>query len=300
MNLALVTFDAQPDLHHDDHALVSSLAAHGLRPVPAIWSDPAVDWSAFDAALIRSTWDYFHRRDEFLAWVARVASATRLYNPASVVAWNSDKRYLRELAERGVSTVPTVWRGSGEVLDLEAIVRQTGWSRLIVKPAVSGGAFGTLRVDDSAGARRDAEAELASLSRERAFLVQPYLPAVAHGERSLLYFGGRYSHAVNKRPVTGDFRVQEMFGGVAADHEPTGAERALAEQALAASAEALRARGVDSEILYARIDVLAGEDGQPRLIEVEAIEPSLFFAQAPGAADRLATALCDRLARDNV
>ena len=290
MNLALVTCEAQPSLHEDDHALLRAFAARGVSAVPAVWSDPATDWSTFDAALLRSTWDYFHRLPAFLAWVTRVAALTTLYNPPAVVRWNCDKRYLRELERRGVATIATVWREAGEPLDLARVAEDTGWSRLVVKPAVSGGAFATLLVADDAAAREAAETELAPVGRERAFLIQPYLPAVAEGEASLFYFGGRFSHAVVKRPVAGEFRVQEMFGGVAVAHEPSSAERALAERALEASAEAAGR----TQLLYARIDLLAGNDGEPRLIEVEAIEPFLFFAQKAGAEDALVTALLER------
>jgi glutathione synthase/RimK-type ligase-like ATP-grasp enzyme len=284
-----VTYEGAPALHEDDHLLVRAFAVRGVAATPAIWSGPSVDWSTFDAALLRSTWDYFHRLPEFLAWVTRIASLTRLYNPPKAIRWNCDKRYLRDLGERGVPIIATVWREPGERLDLAQVVRATGWSRLVVKPAVSGGAFATLLVEDDGAAREKAETELAAVSRERAFLIQPYLPSVADGEASLFYFGGRFSHAVLKRPVPGEFRVQEMFGGIASLHEPSPAERAVAAHALAASAEA-----TGEGLLYARIDLLAGDDGAPRLIEVEAIEPFLFLAQKAGSEEALVTALLAR------
>ncbi len=287
--LALVTFAGQPSLHQDDHALLAAFAARGVNAIPAVWSDPSIDWSTFDAALLRSTWDYFHRLTEFLAWLEWISARCRLYNTPAIVRWNCDKRYLRDLEQRGLQTIPTAWREPGEPLDLARVVRDTGWSKLVVKPAVSGGAFATLLVDDDDDSRGSAEMELASVTRERAFLVQPFLPAVVDGEASLFYFGGRLSHAVVKRPVPGEFRVQEMFGGVASLHEPSPAERALAEHALAASAEA-----TGTDLLYARIDLLAGDDGAPRLIEVEAIEPFLFFAQKAGSEEALVTALLAR------
>ena len=240
-----------PGLDPDDAPL---LAALGDRAKPAIWSDESVDWSAYDAILIRSVWDYFVRYDEFLPWLDRIEGLA-VWNPVEAIRWNSEKTYLRDLEERGVRTIPTAWAG------------EIPWDDAIVKPTVAGGSLGLRR---ASGGEAVPERHMA----------QPFLPeVVSEGELSLVFFDGEFSHAVRKIPKEGDIRVQPEHGGIVTTAEPTAEERAVAERVIEAA---------DRDLLYARVDLV----GDGLLIELEAIEPRFFFAYAPPqAAGKLAQAL---------
>ena len=233
---------------------------------PCVWTDPDVDWAAYDAVVIRSTWDYFDRPAEFLAWVDRVGPlARRFVNPPDLVVWNAHKGYLRDLHERGVPVVDTQWINAGGVATVEHEAR-------IVKPAVSGGAIGLRRV--VAGERIEADVDL---------LVQPFLASIVdEGELSLLYAGGKLSHMVRKVPAPGDIRVQPEFGSVVTREDPSG-------EALEAAGAVLAAVG--RELPYARVDLVRAADGTLRLIELEIIEPQLYLRWDEGSAARFASAI---------
>lgn len=280
--LAIATCAAIPGIHADDVPLVAALAESGVEATPCVWTDPTIDWASFDAVLIRTTWDYFQRYAEFMAWLERLPVPT--INDQALLRWNSDKRYLLELQACGVDTIPT---------ELVSGARLRGWletqsgREIVVKPTVSGGAWHTERgvVGDPAFA-----AAVQRLPVEFDYLVQPLIPeVVTDGEWSLLYFGGEFSHAVLKRPAAGDFRVQAQFGGSEVALDPGPEVRARAEAALRATA----ACGYPDHA-YARVDgVVVG--GRFLLMELEMIEPHLFFAHRLAAARRLAENLVARL-----
>jgi glutathione synthase/RimK-type ligase-like ATP-grasp enzyme len=256
------------------------LAAESIPCRWVAWDDPSVDWASFDAAWIRSTWNYTAAPAEFLAWATATAAVTRLWNPAHVVTWNSHKSYLLDLAARGVAVVPTELIRAGEPVDLAALMAERGWSEVVVKPAVSVGAIGAVRVEAAAAAEwSEAHAEWEAVRGGVDCLVQPLMAGVADGEVSMIVIDGTLTHAVVKVPAAGDFRVHVQYGGQELAHQPAPAERALAEAAVEAVGEPL---------LYARVDVVAAEDG-PRLMELELIEPSLFLALAPTRARRTLT-----------
>jgi len=249
MRIALATSEELPGLDPDDAPLLEAL---GDEAEPVVWSDPVVDWSAYDAVLIRSIWDYFLRHDEFIAWVDRLPVPT--WNPADTLRWNSEKTYLRELAEAGVRTIPTAWEG------------EVPWDDAIVKPTVAGGSLGLRRATKGAPI---APGEIA----------QPFLREIEDGELSLVFFDGEFSHAIRKTPAEGDIRVQPQHGGVVTPAEPTAEELAIATGVLDAAGR---------DLLYARVDLV----GDGMLIELEAIEPRFFFEYAPPqAAGKLAQAL---------
>ena len=257
-----------------------------------MWTDPAVDWSTFDAVVIRETWDYVERRAEFLAWTRDVDAVTRLLNTAGVVAWNTDKTYLRDLDAAGVPVVPTRFLAPGDdAASWRPAAVTTG--DLVVKPAVSAGSRDTMRyaAGDPDGAALAHVERL--LSSGRTVMVQPYLDAVdGHGETALLFFGGEFSHAIRKGPllvrdVEGD-RVAGLF--VQEDitaREPSPAEIDVARRAIAAITASTGA----SVPLYARVDLVPGPDGAPLLLELELTEPSLFLAHDRAAAGRFAAAV---------
>ncbi len=267
----------------DDEAPIrAACAAAGVDAAWEVWDDPTVDWGAYDRVVIRSPWDYHERLDEFLGWCDRVAADAPLVNPAAVLRWNSHKGYLLDLEADGLPIVPTELVARDAEAPLHVILDRHGWADVVVKPAVSGGAKGTTRhpADDPAGERA-----LAALLRAGDALVQPYLPEIeAHGETSVVVLGGEPTHAVSKRPIAGDFRVQAQYGG--RDH-PVTATAAELDLAVACVAAAERI----GPIAYARVDCLT-VDGRPRLMELEVLEPSLFLHLAPpSAAEALVSAL---------
>lgn len=282
--VALVTCADFPELLADDRLALHALARTGVRGEVATWSDPEVDWSRFDALLLRSCWDYPLHLEAFRSWLDRVEkSGTRVLNPLSVVRWNLDKRYLDGLAARGVPVVPTRRVEPGEAISLPEILRERGWQRAVVKPAISGCAIDTWRTDvHSAGTD---QARFARQTREAACLVQPYVPEVENGEWSLVFLGGKLSHAVLKEPAPGDFRVQSQFGGSVAALTPPGHVLSAAQAVMAAAPEGC---------VYARVDGCE-VDGRFLLMELELIEPVLYLGTSPGAELRLAGAVAEAL-----
>jgi glutathione synthase/RimK-type ligase-like ATP-grasp enzyme len=272
--IAIATCAAHTDLKADDDLLRKALQERGCEARSVVWDEPA-DWSDFDLCLVRSTWDYHEQHGEFLAWARRVEATSALRNPAALIAWNSDKTYLRELSGRGVRIVPTVWVECGSGIDLNEVLRSEGWDEAVVKPVVDLGARNLHRVRAGEGSNA---LDLA-LQRGNA-MVQPFLPSLEEqGEISLIYVEGRMTHAVRKRPAPGDFRVQSIWGGTVTRDEPTEAELELGDLALAQ---------LDEPPLYARVDLVRGPDGKPCLIELELIEPNLYLQANPIAAEALA------------
>jgi len=278
--IAFATCSWLPKLTPDDHVLRTAVASAGMRAVPSVWDDENVDWHAFDGCVLRSPWDYHTKREAFVAWAAKVAEAVPMFNSARIIAWNTDKNYLRTLAERGVPTIPTYWVQRGAGFDLAALRAARSWREVVIKPTVGLGALNLHRVQVAAP---DAQQALDDLLRDNDVMVQPYLTSVERrGEVSLVYVNGEISHAVRKTPRPGDFRVQPMWGGSVAPVKPQAREREVAERALAE---------VDGCPLYARVDLVEDDEGQPCLIELELVDPNLFFGAEPGAARCFAAAL---------
>ncbi|SBT44272.1 ATP-grasp domain-containing protein [Micromonospora auratinigra] len=292
--VALVTCADLPELDPDDRLVRAPLAARGIATEAVRWDDPAVDWSGYDLVVLRSPWDYALRRDEFVAWARTVP---RVVNPADVVAWNTDKRYLAELSAAGVPTVPTAWVEPGQDWSPPA---DTG--EYVIKPAVSAGSQDTGRYDLADPEHRElAGAHVRRLSAAgRVTMVQPYLGAVdTAGETALLFLAGpdglEFSHAIRKGPM-----LTGPDPGVAALYKEERIDpRTATPEQLAAAVKALTAvPGGTGRLLYARVDLIPGPDGGPVLVELELTEPSLFIGYADGAPERLATAIATHLARD--
>lgn len=279
-HVALATSAQYADLDEDDQPLRSSLEHRGAQVTAAVWNDPAVDWAAFDVVVIRSTWDYIDHVDDFTAWADRVSSVTRLHNSAPVVRWNAHKGYLDELHAFGLPVVPTRLLRQGESATLDQVLRRQGWGLAVVKPAVSAGSRDTIRVSLRDAAEH--QAFLDGLLATGDVLVQPYVESVTQGgERSLIFFDGRYSHAVRKVAAEGDFRVQPQFGGLITADQPPQKVKDLARSIL---------ERAEVDTLYARVDLVRiGEKW--KLLELELIEPRLFFATDQRAVHRFADAI---------
>jgi glutathione synthase/RimK-type ligase-like ATP-grasp enzyme len=280
--IAIATCAHYPASETDDERLREALRERGAEARPVVWDEEGIIWGGFDICLVRSTWDYHEKHARFLDWTRGVEAVTALRNPAATIAWNSDKTYLRELAEQGVRTVPTVWVTRGADEDLEAILAEREWDEAVVKPVVDLGARNLRRAQRG----EDSAALKAVLSRHDA-MVQPFLPSLeTQGELSLVFIAGNFSHAARKRPAKGDFRVQSLWGGTVEAAEADAPQMELAQEALGQ---------LDEPPLYARVDLVTGLDGNPCLIELELIEPNLYLDTRPGAAAQLAHAVLSEL-----
>jgi hypothetical protein len=298
MRLALPTCSNLPSWEVDDRCLHTALTARGVAWSQPVWDDPAVRWGDFDAVLIRTTWDYQEKRARFVAWAAAVAEVSRLHNPAAVVAWNTHKHYLRDLARHGVPLAETVWCDAGSRVDVAAVVRARGWRAGFLKPCVGATARETLRFPGDDAGLALAQAHVDRLLPHEDLILQPYLRAVeTHGEWSAVFVDGRLSHCVQKVPVAGDYRVQDDFGAKDTLYQPTAAERALAERtvALLQRADGPCPAAAGAPLLYARADFLFDDAGRSVLTELEVVEPSLFFRHCPAAGALLADALLARV-----
>ncbi|MFI5694188.1 RimK family alpha-L-glutamate ligase [Kribbella sp. NPDC051586] len=278
--IALATSAEHAELHPNDLPLVEALRTAGVDPAAEVWTDPSIDWSAYDAVLLRSVWDYHLRYDEFTEWLALLDKAgVPVLNDSGLVRWNGDKRYLLELRERGVAIVPSqVAAGAC----LREVVTGLAGQEIVVKPTVGATALHTVRGVAGSAELDQALAELPEI----VYLVQPFQPEiVADGEWSLIFVDGEFTHAVVKRAAEGDYRVQDDFGGSVTPTDPTPAVLDGARAALEA---------VGRTPAYARVDGVV-VNGRFLLMELELIEPELFFPQHPEAAHKLAAAIATRV-----
>ena len=281
MDLCIASCRDLPEPDLDAAPLEKALLESGITSRVLAWDDPEVRWSDASAILIRSTWNYPQYSDAFLEWLDAVSAHASIWNPADVVRWNVHKGYLCELAAAGLPVTPTVLVRRGSTESLRSIMEEQGWGRAVVKPAISAASFLTLRVDDPRSGA--GEAHLRALASDADVLVQAYLDSVeGYGERALVWIDGELTHSVRKTPRWDgeDECVSEAL--------PISAEEAeLADRAIAA---------VSSQLLYARIDVAPGPSGAPLLMELELIEPSLFFPQYPPALSRYVDGIRRRVA----
>lgn len=287
LRVALATCEHHPGfVANDDGALVDALATLGIRAEMAIWSDPGVDWRSFDACVVRTTWDYMDRLPAFLAWMERMEATIPIYNGLEIARENLDKSYLRRVEAAGAPIVPTEWIRRDQAPDLAPLLERRGWDQIVIKPSVGAGASGLLRAGRDV--LDDAEAHSRTLQASSDVMVQPFLPGVVErGELSIVLIDGEISHAVRKRAGEGDFRVQIELGGSYAVEDPSEAAVRVARAAMTPW------RPIP---LYARVDLVEPEPGRYEVIEVELVEPELFFAWVPEGGRRLGEALGRRLA----
>ena len=294
MDVALARAAAVPDDFDDDARLAAALGARGIGATLANWNDPAVDWSAFDRVVVRSTWDYTHQLDEFLAWADAIGPALR--NPPELIRWNSDKRYVADLAGAGLPVVGTRFVEPGDPApDLDG--------EIVVKPTVSAGARDTGRFGPAT--HHEAQALLARLGAAgRTAMVQRYLPGVeTRGETAIVSFGGAPSHVLRKRAVLRPDeeapRRDDDLGAAEAMYDDdlvTGGDATAAEHELAGRVVAYLRERFGTTPLYVRVDLVPGPGDEPVVLEVEAVEPNFYLHTAPEAADRLAALIAADLA----
>ena len=283
MAITFVSSSFALDLDPDLPLLLDASRERGIEAEITTWDDPAVDWTTYDAVVVRSCWDYIERRDEFLAWAA---SVPRLHNAYDVLDWNTDKVYLRQIEAAGVPIIETRW----DVARGDDIGDHAEW---VVKPTVSAGSRDTARW----GSPDEVYAHSAALvAAGRASMTQPYISSVDdEGETAMLFIGGEFSHAIRKG------QLLHRGEGIRQDRDrresieprtPRAAQLAVSTAALAAAGDIL---GLAEAPLYARIDLVTADDGEPVLIELELAEPSLFLPQSDGGAGRLVDAVTARI-----
>ena len=264
----------------EDRLLAQALKNHGLSVERVDWSRADVDWAGFEAVVVRTTWDYFDRFPEFVQWLERMAEHPRVLNPVETLRANMDKHYLLDLEAAGVPIVPTAIVGRGARTSLAQVLSSRGWSEVVIKPTVSGGARETFRVESCTPAD---EATFARLVAQEDMLVQPFVPGIVeHGETTVVMMGGEPTHAIRKSAKAGDFRVQDDHGGTVHPHQASPAELALARAAMATCTPVP---------VYGRADMVTSPDGTPWLMELELIEPELWLRFDPRAAVAFADAI---------
>jgi glutathione synthase/RimK-type ligase-like ATP-grasp enzyme len=279
MKIAFITQSKHPEMEDDDRPLAAALAKRGALVLSVSWDDPDFAWDRVDLALLRSPWDYYLRFDEFLTWLARVEKETSLVNPAGVVRWNADKRYLNDLISKGVSAVPTTFVARGESENLERLCSERGWSTVVLKPAISADSWETIRVEPARYA--EGQAYLDRHRPDRDIMVQPFVRDVDEGgEQCLIFFGGRYSHTVMKNSA---FKGGRHVGPEGRLVEPKADAVRMAHDVLVCA-------GIP-QVPYARVDIARDDNGAPLLLELELFEPTLFFKEKPGSEEALSRIL---------
>ncbi|MGE0638066.1 MAG: RimK family alpha-L-glutamate ligase [Bacteroidia bacterium] len=263
---------------HEDVLVKQALENKGLRVARTNWDNPDFNWSETRYIIFRTTWDYFNRFAEFSEWLKKVSTQTKLINPLETIYWSLDKHYLRDLELKGIPIPHTVFIEPGEKRSLAEIVKTTGWKELVIKPAISGAARHTYRLNESN--IEEHEAIFKELIKSESMLLQEFQHTIlTKGEVAFMLFGGKYSHAVLKKAKQGDYRVQDDFGGSVHDYAPTAEEIEFAEKTVAAC---------EPIPIYARVDVIWDNDNQLCVSELELIEPELWFRTCPDAAELFA------------
>ncbi len=283
IDVALITCNPPPIFETEEEILLGELRKIGLSGISVAWDDPEFDWSTCKLAVVRSTWDYWHRRNEFIDWAREVEKKTSLWNSAKIIEWNTHKSYLKDLTEKGVSTIPTIWTEK-DSSDRETflVIQDLEWQEYVIKPAVSGGAENTKRFQKK---NVDlAHQHLCSIVQSNDAMIQPYLSSVDdYGERSLLYIDGEFTHSV-RRPSILNGQVNKMSSMQIVpmvDEEVQFASHVL--------------RSVSEPLLYARIDFVRDSDGKYFLMELELVEPSLFLTLSEKALNRFSNAIKKKL-----
>lgn len=262
----------------EDELVTAALSDLGLTSKRVAWDDPDFDWTTTKYAVIRATWDYYHRIDEFEEWLDVVSLKTKLINPYETLKWNLDKHYLRDCADGGVNIPNTHFLELGSTESLASAFQRSGWSKAVLKPCISGAARHTYVIDSNNVNEYDLLFQ--ELIGKESMMLQEFQESVpVSGEITLVLIGGKYTHAVLKKAKPGDFRVQDDFGGTVHNHTPTKEEIEFAELAMSQ---------VSPVPVYGRVDIVRDNTGRLALQELELIEPELWFRNCPEAANMLA------------
>ena len=279
MHIALATAAHLPNGSEDDQVLIEALRVRGVAVTTAIWDQPA-HWDRFDAVVIRSVWDYHLKFTRFQEWLELLeATGANIHNTVDVIRWNADKRYMLDLEARGIRITPTRVLTASDEVSLERVLRSAGWREAVVKPAVSSTGYETWFVHTPSTAQDEGR-----FTRQRIrmdVLVQEFAPGVRDGELSFVFLAGQYSHCVLKRAAGTEFRIHVEHGGSVESHYPSDAHIAWAQSVMDA---------VTEPWTYARVDAVADDHGL-MLMELELLDPELFFKYKPSSTSLLIDAL---------
>lgn len=290
MQVAFVTYDKFPKLYEDDQLLQHYLMERGMDVIPVCWDNEAVNWQQFDVIVLRSMWDYFERPVEFDRWLDKLAALRcNVLNPLPVVKWNQNKTYFDDFSEKGILLPAYVICTEAETRSLKQILQEKDWTKAVVKPAISGGAYNTWTTD-TATAGED-EVRFRELLQQGSMIVQTFVEEVlTQGEMSLIFFNKKFSHAICKKAKHGDFRVQLQFGGTNTPILPDVHILKQAEDLL---------NSIPEPLLYARVDGVVNKEDKFLLMELELIEPVLFLSTHEKSCEHFYTALTEILNSKN-
>lgn len=262
----------------EDGLLKSELESLGLKVSRKDWADPDFDWSSTRSAIFRTTWDYFDRFDEFKEWLNKVESMTQFFNPVSQIKWNMDKWYLDDLKENRVHVVETLYVRKGEKRSLKELLNDSGWPDVILKPTIAGAARHTYKINSQNV--DEFQDVFEGLIRNEDFMIQPFQYNITvKGEVSFMVIDGKFTHAILKKAKSGDFRVQDDFGGTVHSYTASTDEIKFAEEVVQAC---------NPLPAYARVDVMWDNENRLAVSEVELVEPELWFREYKEAARMLA------------
>lgn len=265
----------------EDGLVQQALEKLNLKVLRLAWDDPYFEWSSTRYVLFRTTWDYFDRFDEFSVWLSTVCQKTRLLNSETIIRWNLDKHYLKDLEIKGIHCTPTLFIKTKCKKSLSQLHKKSNWDETVLKPVVSGAARHTYKLNSKN--LHLYENIFQELNDKEAFMLQPFQNNIIEkGELSLIVIDGSFTHAVLKIAKKGDFRVQDDFGGTVHNYTPTPKEIEFAERAVQAC---------EFEPIYARVDMFTDNDNQLAVSELELIEPELWFRHNPEASIKLAEAI---------
>lgn len=282
MKIALLTCKKLPELTPQDQLLIPELAKYAITATAVIWDDASINWSDYDYLVFRNTWDYFEKETEFNLWLDQIEKlGIKTLNPIAIIKQNKHKFYLREMEQQGIKILPTVFIDKTNNLNLKELI-PTHWQKAVIKPAFSAGSYLT-EVFETAEAEK-INTQYKTIASEKELLLQQFMPEIQTvGETSIIFFNKKFSHAVNKKPVPGDFRIQVQFGGIYRVTHP--------DAELIAKAQKI----VDTypgKLLYARVDGIV-IDNELHLMEVECIEPDLYFNLSEGSLERFVNAIVE-------
>lgn len=278
MKIGILTCEKLADLHYDDKKLISAFKQHDIEASPVVW-DQENEWQNYDCVIIRTPWDYARRWDEFQPVLIEIANKTKLIHSREMIQWNADKTYLQKIGNDQIKKIPTLHFKNFSTESFEQSFQELNVEEIVFKPHVGASGVDTFRVT------KDQVQEVDNLFG-REVLAQPFLKSIVEkGEYSLIYFGHKFSHAVLKSPKNGEFRVQEEHGGEVERFHPTVEQIKAGEDFL---------NGLDFSFAYARVDI-AIEPNDIFLMELEVIEPELFFRFSDNGEEKYAAAIMNQL-----
>ncbi|MFV8369212.1 ATP-grasp domain-containing protein [Flavobacterium sp. LB2R40] len=282
MNIALLTCEKLPDLNPEDQKIIPALAKHNIKAKAVIWSDTTINWTDFDYLIFRNTWDYFEKETEFNIWLRQIEMlGVKTLNPIKIIKQNIHKFYLREMEKQGITILPTVFIDKTNTLNLAEHL-PSHWDKAVIKPAFSAGSYLTEVFE--ASNIQEINKKYAAIASDKDLLLQEFMPEIQTlGETSFIFFNKKFSHAVNKKPVDGDFRVQSLFGGIYNLVHPSTELIEKAQKVVGTFKE---------DLLYARVDGILIEN-KLYLMEIECIEPDLYFNLSEGSLERFVTAIVE-------